>query len=54
MILTILPEWGLAIAGAAMQGILKNPLASPLLRDVFCGIFGASLAIYVKRSYRSI
>jgi len=42
----ILAGSGLAVAGAAMQSILKNPLAEPYTTGVSSGaIFGASLSI---------
>ncbi|MCQ2085203.1 MAG: iron chelate uptake ABC transporter family permease subunit, partial [archaeon] len=41
----VLAGAGLAVAGAAMQSILKNPLAEPYTTGVSSGaIFGASLS----------
>lgn len=46
IVVGILAGGGLAIAGAAMQSILKNPLAEPYTTGVSSGaIFGASLSI---------
>jgi len=46
IIMSILAGSGLALAGAIMQGVLKNPLASPFTLGVSSGAgFGASLAI---------
>ena len=46
IIMGILAGAGLAISGAAMQGILKNPLASPFTLGISSGAgLGASLAI---------
>jgi iron complex transport system permease protein len=46
ILLGIVAGTGLAIAGAAMQGILKNPLASPYTLGIAsAAAFGASLAI---------
>jgi iron complex transport system permease protein len=46
IIMSILAGSGLALAGAVMQGVLKNPLASPFTLGVSSGAgFGASLAI---------
>lgn len=46
VIMAIFAGMGLAIAGAAMQGILKNPLASPFTLGIASAAsFGASLAI---------
>ena len=46
IVLGILAGFGLAIAGASMQGILKNPLASPYTLGIAHGAgFGATLAI---------
>jgi iron complex transport system permease protein len=42
----LLAGWGLALAGVQMQGILKNPLASPFTLGISSGAgFGASLAV---------
>lgn len=42
---------GLALAGAAMQTLLRNPLASPFTMGVSHGaMFGASLAIFILGS----
>jgi iron complex transport system permease protein len=44
--MAIFAGMGLAIAEAAMQGILKNPLASPFALGIASAAsFGASLAI---------
>jgi iron complex transport system permease protein len=44
--LAIIAGAGLALAGAVMQGILRNPLASPYTLGISAGAgFGASLAI---------
>lgn len=46
IIMSILAGAGLALAGTVMQGVLKNPLASPFTLGVSSGAsFGASLAI---------
>lgn len=46
IVIGILAGFGLAVAGAAMQGILKNPLASPYTLGIAHGAgFGATLAI---------
>jgi iron complex transport system permease protein len=42
----------LGLSGALMQGVLKNPLASPFTLGVSqAGAFGASFAIIVLQSY---
>jgi iron complex transport system permease protein len=46
ILMGIIAGIGLAVAGAAMQGILKNPLASPFTIGISAGAgFGAALAI---------
>ena len=46
ILLAIVAGMGLAIAGAVMQGILKNPLASPFTLGISSAAsFGAALAI---------
>jgi len=46
IIMGILAGMGLAIAGTMMQGILRNPLASPFTLGIASGAgFGAALAI---------
>lgn len=46
ILLAIVSGMGLAIAGAVMQGILKNPLASPFTLGISSAAsFGAALAI---------
>ncbi|OFV68647.1 MAG: Bacterial transport system permease protein [Candidatus Syntrophoarchaeum caldarius] len=46
IMLGIIAGTGLAIAGSVMQGVLKNPLASPYTLGISAGAgFGASLAI---------
>ncbi len=46
VLMGIMAGMGLAIAGTAMQGILKNPLASPYTTGISAGAgFGAALAI---------
>jgi iron complex transport system permease protein len=46
IMLGIVAGIGLAIAGSVMQGVLKNPLASPYTLGISAGAgFGASLAI---------
>ena len=46
IIMGILAGMGLAIAGTMMQGILRNPLASPYTLGISAGAgFGAALAI---------
>jgi len=45
---------GLAVAGSAMQGILKNPLASPFTLGIASAAsFGASLAIILGAGFAS-
>jgi iron complex transport system permease protein len=45
---------GLAVAGSAMQGILKNPLASPFTLGIAsAATFGASLAIILGAGFVS-
>jgi len=52
VILAIFAGMGLAIAGAAMQGILKNPLASPFTLGIASAAsFGASLAIILGAGF---
>ena len=46
--LAILVGFGLAAAGTMMQGVLKNPLASPFTLGIAAGAaFGASLALFL-------
>jgi iron complex transport system permease protein len=46
ILMGILAGIGLAVAGAMMQGVLKNPLASPFTLGISAGAgFGAALAI---------
>ncbi len=46
IIMGIVAGFGLAIAGAAMQGIMKNPLADPYTTGISAGAgFGAAIAI---------
>jgi len=48
VLLAFLVGGGLATAGAALQGIFKNPLADPAVLGVSaCGALGAVLAIFV-------
>src|SRR5690606_22451601 len=48
VLLGIVGGIGLGIAGAVMQGILKNPLASPFTQDISSAAsFGAAIAIIV-------
>ncbi len=52
IILTIVAGMGLAIAGAVMQGILKNPLASPFTLGISSAAsFGAALAIVLGAGF---
>ncbi|HOT06365.1 MAG TPA: iron ABC transporter permease [Methanotrichaceae archaeon] len=52
VIMAIFAGMGLAIAGAAMQGILKNPLASPFTLGIASAAsFGASLAIIMGAGF---
>jgi iron complex transport system permease protein len=52
VIMAIFAGMGLAIAGAAMQGILKNPLASPFTLGISSAAsFGASLAIVLGAGF---
>jgi iron complex transport system permease protein len=45
---------GLSIAGAAMQGVFRNPMASPSILGISAGAaFGASLAIVLGASFIS-
>ncbi|NAS89468.1 iron ABC transporter permease [ANME-1 cluster archaeon AG-394-G21] len=50
IILAILVGFGLAAAGTMMQGVLKNPLASPFTLGIAAGAaFGASLALFLAQ-----
>jgi len=52
ILMGIVAGMGLAIAGAAMQGILKNPLASPFTLGIASAAgFGASLAIVLGAGF---
>ncbi len=52
ILLTIVAGTGLAIAGAVMQGILKNPLASPFTLGISSAAsFGAALAIVLGAGF---
>jgi len=52
VIMAIFAGMGLAVAGAAMQGILKNPLASPFTLGISSAAsFGASLAIIMGAGF---
>ena len=52
ILLTIVAGMGLAIAGAVMQGILKNPLASPFTLGISSAAsFGAALAIVLGAGF---
>ena len=52
IILSIVAGMGLAIAGAVMQGILKNPLASPFTLGISSAAsFGAALAIVLGAGF---
>jgi iron complex transport system permease protein len=52
VMMAIFSGMGLAIAGAAMQGILKNPLASPFTLGISSAAsFGASLAIVMGAGF---
>ena len=52
IILAIISGIGLAIAGAVMQGILKNPLASPFTLGISSAAgFGAALAIVMGAGF---
>ena len=52
IITALLAGFGLAIAGAQMQGILRNPLASPFTLGISAGAgFGASLAVLMGISF---
>jgi len=54
MLTALLAGFGLALAGAQMQAILRNPLASPFTLGVSAGAgFGASLAILMGISFIS-
>jgi len=49
IITSVLAGIGLGVAGAMMQGILKNPLASPFTLGISAGAgFGAALAIILR------
>ncbi|MFW6099600.1 MAG: FecCD family ABC transporter permease, partial [Thermodesulfobacteriota bacterium] len=48
IVAAIVAGWGLAVSGAAMQCLLKNPLGSPFTLGISHGAaFGAALAIVV-------
>lgn len=52
IMLSIVAGMGLAIAGAVMQGILKNPLASPFTLGISSAAsFGAALAIVLGAGF---
>ena len=52
ILLSIVAGMGLAIAGAVMQGILKNPLASPFTLGISSAAsFGAALAIVLGAGF---
>ena len=52
ILLSIVAGIGLAIAGAVMQGILKNPLASPFTLGISSAAsFGAALAIVLGAGF---
>ncbi|MHB8118241.1 MAG: FecCD family ABC transporter permease [Methanothrix sp.] len=52
VVMAIFSGMGLAIAGAAMQGILRNPLASPFTLGIASAAsFGASLAIILGAGF---
>lgn len=52
IMLAIVGGMGLAIAGAVMQGILKNPLASPFTLGIASAAgFGAALAIVLGAGF---
>jgi iron complex transport system permease protein len=52
ILLAIVAGMGLAIAGAVMQGILKNPLASPFTLGISSAAsFGAALAIVLGAGF---
>lgn len=54
VLMAIFAGMGLAVAGAAMQGILKNPLASPFTLGIASAAsFGASLAIIMGAGFVS-
>lgn len=54
IILAILVGFGLAAAGTMMQGVLKNPLASPFTLGIAAGAaFGASLALFLAQGVLS-
>ena len=54
VLMGIFAGMGLAVAGAAMQGILKNPLASPFTLGIASAAsFGASLAIILGAGFVS-
>jgi len=54
VLMAIFAGMGLAVAGAAMQGILKNPLASPFTLGIASAAsFGASLAIILGAGFAS-
>jgi iron complex transport system permease protein len=52
IIMAILAGIGLAIAGTMMQGILRNPMASPFTLGISAGAgFGAALAIILSAGF---
>ena len=52
VLMALLAGFGLATAGAGMQAILKNPLASPFTLGISSGaVLGASLAIIIGISF---
>ena len=54
VLMAIFAGMGLAVAGSAMQGILKNPLASPFTLGIAsAATFGASLAIILGAGFVS-
>ncbi len=54
VLMAIVAGFGLAVSGTAMQGILKNPLASPFTLGIAsAATFGASLAIILGAGFVS-
>ena len=50
--MAIVAGMGLSVAGAVMQGILKNPLASPFTLGISsAACFGAALAIVLGAGF---
>lgn len=51
VILGVIVGMGLAISGAAMQGMFRNPMASPYVCGISSGgAFGAALAVKDRKS----